>query len=141
MARKLPPKSPPPKGKRQRWQPDSSAPATWNESKVRLLAELGVEQADIALALGLGPRLSAETELRSKFEAVVSRGHASFRVAVSKRLHNEGVSKGKASALLEIGRGWLSRYSEAMLSPEEEGGLVDRVKALLEKLAEAKTNA
>ena len=97
--------------------------------------------ADIASALGLVPRLAAEPELRARFETVVMRAHASLRVAVSKRLHDEGISKGKASALLEMGRGWLARYADVEMTPEEEAGLVERVDAALEKLREAKGNA
>lgn len=97
--------------------------------------------ADVAASLGLVARLAAEPDLRSRFEAVVTRGHAAFRVAVSRRLADEGVSKGKASALLELGRGWLARYSDATLTPEEEQGLVERVDAALEKLKESRLAA
>jgi predicted transcriptional regulator len=135
----LPPRNP--SRRKTRRQPDTSAPGKWDERAVRRLAEEGVEQSDIAASLGLVPMLATDPERRARFEAVVQRGHASFRVAVAKRFHDEGVSKGKASALLEIGRGWLARYADGNLSPEEEAGLVERVAAELERLAEARTRA
>jgi predicted transcriptional regulator len=138
-ARPQPPRNP--SRRKSRRQPDTSAPAKWDARAVRRLAEEGAEQSDIAASLGLVPMLAADPDKRADFEAIVARGHAAFRVAVAKRLHDEGVSKGKSSALLEVGRGWLPRYADATLSPEEESGLVERVLAELDRLAEARERA
>jgi hypothetical protein len=86
----------------------------------------------------LVPLLANDAALRAKFEAAVTLGHASFCVVLAQRLYEEGIGKGKASALLELAQGWLTRYSEAQVAPEEEQGLVERVAASLGKLREAK---
>ena len=128
----------PPTARKRRRTPDSRAEGKWNEREVVRLAEKGVEQSDIAQALGLVHKLAEDRELRGKFEQVVKRGHAAFRVAIADRAHQEAVQKGRSTALLEVMRGWLARYMEDQLTPEEEAGLAERVNAELDRLKKAR---
>lgn len=89
-------------------------------------AEQGVEAEDLAQTLGLVERLQAEPELRKRFEETVALGHARFRTAAAKRIYDEGVGKGKPSALLEIAKRWIGRYGDDVLTGEEIQGTVQR---------------
>ena len=128
----------PPTARSRRRTPDSRAEGRWNEREISRLAEKGVEQSDIAQALGLVHKLAEDRELRGKFERVVKRGHAAFRVAIADRAHQEAVGKGRSTALIEVMRGWLARYMEDQLTPEEEAGLAERVNAEMERLKKAR---
>ena len=101
-------------------------------------AREGAEGSDIALALGLAARLQADGVLRQKFEELVSLGHAEHRLFTARRLYDQGVRKGRASALLTVAKAWLARYGDDAVSPEEEQGIVDRTEARIEALAKAR---
>jgi hypothetical protein len=104
------------------------------------LAEKGIEAADLASVCGLVGRLQAEPDLRRRFDAAVSEGHARHRAALASKLHMEAAVKGKASALLAAAKGWLSRYAETM-TPEVEGGIAERLVALVGEIREHRTQA
>lgn len=103
-----------------------SKDGTYNRAEVLAAAEQGVESEDLALTLGLVGRLQAEPELRREFEEVVALGHARFKTAAAKRIYDEGVGKGKPSALLEIAKRWIGRYGDDVLTGEEIQGTVQR---------------
>jgi hypothetical protein len=103
-----------------------SKSGTYNRAEVLAAAEQGVEAEDLAHTLGLVARLQDDPELRKEFEATVALGHARFRSAAAKRIYDEGVGKGKPSALLEIAKRWIGRYGDDVLTGEEIQGTVAR---------------
>ena len=70
--------------------------------QVERLAEAGVLLEDIVLALDL-PSAAVKRD-QARLDNVVARGHARFRAAIAKRLHREGVYKGRAHSLLGLAR-------------------------------------
>jgi hypothetical protein len=106
---------------------------------VERLAEAGVTQKDIILALDLP--VAAVSKEREKLAAVTARGHAKFRTAVAKRLQREGIFKGRAHSLLGLARLHLGLDARR---PDDEAGLAalfavsgaaQRLVAMLDKMA------
>lgn len=98
----------------------------YSRREVLRAAEQGVEAEDLALTLGLIGRLQTDTEFRKEFEETVALGHGRFKTAAAKRIYDEGVGKGKPSALLEIAKRWIGRYGDDVLTGEEIQGTVQR---------------
>lgn len=86
-----------PGAKRKRGRPRS---VVWRE--VQRLAEAGVSLEDILLQQDIPA--AAARQHRTRLEAVVERGHATFRVSLAKRLQREAVFKGRSHALLASAR-------------------------------------
>ena len=116
----------PQKARRRRRQVVPEKQGVYKHAEVLAAAEQGVEAEDLAMTLGLQGRLQAEPELRRQFEEAVALGHARFKTAAAKRIYDEGVGKGKPSALLEIAKRWIGRYGDDVLTGEEIQGTAQR---------------
>lgn len=105
----------------------------WNERAVWRLAEKGVESADIARHLKLIGRLQKDQVLRAKFAETVENGHATHRVQIAEVMKAEA-KKGKSNALRDEAKAWIARYSDEVLTGEDEAGIIARIRGLVDRL-------
>jgi len=105
----------------------------WNVREVLRLAQQGVESADIARHMKLTGRLQKDKKLRTVFDETVAEGHATHRVNVAKVLKSEA-DKGRSNALRDVAKAWLPRYSDEVLTGEDEAGIIARIQELVDRL-------
>ena len=122
-----------PNARKGRLKKERAGSGRWNAREVVRLAEAGVESADIARHLKLNGRLQQEQELRAKFDDLVADGHATHRVNVAKRLKAEA-DKGRSNALRDVAKAWIARYSDEVLTGEDEAGIIARIQELVARL-------
>jgi hypothetical protein len=83
--------------------------------------------------LKLTGRLQSDPDIRAKFEEVVDLGQARHRAHVAKQVRREA-DRGKANALKELAKAWLSRYAEEGMTDTDEQGIIERGLELIRQI-------